>query len=253
MDRFDASIKATAQSAFDVSYTTWLIIICTAHNRNLFCIIWRGPFPSLSPLSLLSAHYQRDEWKEKERSWQKRDGKRQTEREREILDFRHGFDRIVALSVCGSWVNLADTGKQGEAIRKTRQWELQPSSEWGPCVGRDTHSRWPLYLHCQTIYSDENLTKRKKESKHIYTETHIEHNWFMGRNLLPGCLDLLVPFTHIEKLPLQKVVPRHHHGMLHQSQKTHNICQLFFPTIPSNKYEGCALRGIQVFSSSKCV
>lgn len=158
MDRFDASIKATVQSAFDVSYTTWLIIICTAHNQNLFCIIWRGPFPSLSPLSLLSAHYQ---W-EMERSWEKRERKRHREREGDILDFRHGFDRIVALSVCGSWVNLTDTGKQGEAIRKTRQWELQPSSEWGPCVGRDTHSRWPLYLHCQTIYSDVNSQKERK-------------------------------------------------------------------------------------------
>ena len=33
-----------------------------------------------------------------------------------MLDFRHGSDRIVALSVCGSSVNLTDTGKQGEAI-----------------------------------------------------------------------------------------------------------------------------------------
>lgn len=86
-----------------------------------------------------------------------------------MLDFRHGSDGIVALSVCGSRVNLTDTGKQGEAIWKTRQQALQPSSERRPCVGRDTHSRWPLYLHCVPIYSDVNSQKEKK-SHHTSTK-----------------------------------------------------------------------------------
>lgn len=152
MDSSDASIKATVQSAFDVSYTTWLLIICTASNQTFFCIISRGPFPSPSPLSSLSAHYLWQQWREKEMIEEKWERMRQ----KEILDFRHGFDRIVALSVCGSWVNLTDIEKQRDTVRKTTQWVLQPSSEWGPCVGTNTHTRWPLYLHCKPINNDVN-------------------------------------------------------------------------------------------------
>lgn len=35
LDKVDMSAKATVHSAFDLSYTTWLIIICTASNQYL--------------------------------------------------------------------------------------------------------------------------------------------------------------------------------------------------------------------------
>lgn len=101
-----------ALPAFDVSYTTWVIIVHIACNRRLFCIISRGPFPSPSPLGLSSAHYLQRGTVERPRC----ERKKETERSRPSCLWQD-WDTV---SVCGSSVNLTDTGKQGKKHQKNK-------------------------------------------------------------------------------------------------------------------------------------
>lgn len=116
MDRFDPSIKAVAQAAFDVSYATWMIIISTQHLTETFLHNSKRAISIYKSTHLIICERKRREEEMMEG--------REREKESDLIP---GFDGIVAMAVCGSRVNRTDAGKQREALRKTRQWELQPS------------------------------------------------------------------------------------------------------------------------------
>lgn len=80
--------------------------------RSCFCIISSGPLPSSWSLSLLSAYYLEEE------GW--RGGEKDGPLETFPWFSFHAFDRIVLVTVCGSWVNLTDAGIQREVLIKTQ-------------------------------------------------------------------------------------------------------------------------------------